>query len=289
VDLSIIIVNWNTRDLLRACLSSLREALDGSPLCTEVIVVDNASADGSAEMVGSEFPEFRLIANAKNRNYAAGNNQGLREASGELILLLNPDTEVPKGALESLAAFLREHPRAGAVSPALVHPDGRVQQSVRGFPSPRALTGELTGLARLRPGSAWSAYRPQALPEDRPSSVEQPMASAFLVRRETLEQVGPLDEQFPLFFNDVDLCYRLKQAGWSIHYDPGVRVVHVGGASTKQVRPEAILHSHEGLRRFYAKHYRHKLSLPAYWAITGAIRLSGLARAAAAGIRPRRR
>ena len=240
MDLSVIVVNWNTRDLLRACLTSLRESLAGSLLTAEIIVVDNASADGSAKMVAAEFPECRLIANAENRNYAAGNNQGLAMATGEYQLLLNPDTEVPSGALASLIDFLRQRPRAGAVAPALEGTDSVVQASVRGFPTPRALAGALTGLAALFPRSEWGRYRALDLPADRPSEVDQPMASAFLIRREALAAVGAFDEQFPLFFNDVDLCYRLKQAGWEIWYEPAVRITHVGGASTRQVRPEAI-------------------------------------------------
>jgi GT2 family glycosyltransferase len=279
VDLSVVIVNWNTRDLLRSCLGSLRAALDGSPLRSEVIVVDNASADGSAAMVAAEFPEVRVIANTENRNYAAGNNQGLRQAAGKFVLILNPDTELPAGAPDALVGFLRQDPRAGAVAPALVYPDGRLQESVRGFPTPRALIGELIGLARLLPKSRWGGYRASRLPEDRPAPVDQPMTSALLLRREALEQVGPFDEQFPLFFNDVDLCYRLKRAGWEIFYDPRVRIIHIGGASTRQVRPEAILLSHEGLRRFYAKHYRERLPVPAYWTIQAAITLTGRLRA----------
>lgn len=285
MDLSVILVSWNTRELLRACLRSLREALAGSPLRAEVLVVDNASADGSAAMVAAEFPEVRLLANTENRNYAAGNNQGIAAASGELLLLLNPDTEVPRGALEALASLLRERPGAGAAAPALVYPDGRPQESVRGFPSPRALVGEITGLARLFPDSSWGAYRLRRLPEGKPLSVDQPMASAFMVRRAALGAVGPFDEAFPLFFNDVDLCYRLKEAGWEILYDPRVRVVHVGGASTRQVRPQAILRSHAGLRQFYARHYRRRLAAPAYALIVTAIRLSGWLRAAAAWVR----
>jgi len=287
VDLSVVIVNWNTRDLLRACLASLRAALAASPLTAELIVVDNASPDASAEMVRQEFPEARLIANAENRNYAGGNNQGIEQAAGEFILLLNPDTEVPAGALEAMVEYLRAHPKSGAVAPALIYPDGRVQPSVRGFPSPRALVGDMTGIARLLPESEWAAYRVRDLPEDRPTSVDQPMASAFLVRRSALGQVGHFDEQFPLFFNDVDLCFRLKAAGWEIVYDPRVRIVHVGGASTRQVRPQAILHSHEGLRRFYARHYRGRLFWPAYAAIVISILLTGRVRATLASLRAR--
>lgn len=279
MDLSVVIVNWNTRELLRACLASLRTSLAASELSSELIVVDNASADGSAAMVAAEFPEARLFANETNLSYAGGNNQGIAAATGEFILLLNPDTEVPVGAPDSLARLLRELPEAGAAAPALVFPDGRVQDSVRGFPTLRALMGEVTGLARLLPRTSWGSYRGQALPADRPSLVDQPMASAFLVRRKALEQVGAFDEQFALFFNDVDLCFRLKLAGWAILYDPRVRVVHVGGASTRQVRPEAIRRSHEGLRRFYAKHYRAKLAGPVYALVTLAIALTGAVRA----------
>jgi GT2 family glycosyltransferase len=279
LDLSVVIVNWNTRALLRSCLESLRTALSASELSSELIVVDNASSDGSAAMVAAEFPEARLFANETNLNYAGGNNQGIAAATGEFILLLNPDTEVPVGAPDALVRLLQELPEAGAAAPALVFPDGRVQDSVRGFPSLRALTGEVTGLARLLPHTSWGSYRGQALPVDRPTLVDQPMASAFLVRRRALEQVGAFDEQFALFFNDVDLCFRLKLAGWAILYDPRVRVVHVGGASTRQVRPEAIRRSHEGLRRFYAKHYRTKLARPVYALVTLAIGVAGAVRA----------
>jgi GT2 family glycosyltransferase len=284
VDLSVVIVNWNTRDLLRACLASLRVALPASGLASEVIVVDNASADGSAAMVREEFPEVTLVANPENRNYAAGSNQALALATGEFILALNPDTEVPAEAPRALVRFLREHPGAGAVAPALVFPDGKVQPSVRGFPTPRALIGALSGLAHLFPRSAWGSYRPRTLPHDRPSAVDQPMTSALLFRKAALDQIGPFDERFPLFFNDVDLCFRLKEAGWEIHYDPRIRVVHEGGASTRQVRPQAILLSHEGLRRFYAKHYRHRLPAPIYAGILALISISGRLRAALAGV-----
>lgn len=287
MDLSIVIVNWNTRELLRACLASLRAALSASPLRAEILVVDNASTDGSAAMVAEEFPEVRLFANSQNLNYAGGNNQGIAAATGEFVLLLNPDTEVPSGALEALVELLREHPEAGAAAPALVFPDGRLQDSVRGFPTPAALVGDLTGLARLFPHSRLAGYREHRLPPDRPSSVDQPMASAFLVRGRALAEVGAFDEQFPLFFNDVDLCFRLKLAGWEILYDPRVRVVHVGGASTRQVRPEAIRRSHEGLRRFYAKHYRSKLPAPVYAVLVGLIQMTGAIRVGLAKLRSR--
>jgi GT2 family glycosyltransferase len=290
VDLSVILVNWNTRDLLAGCLRSLREvkaAFGRAGRQLEVIVVDNASADGSAAMVAARFPEVRLIANPENRNYAAGSNQALEVAQGDWLLLLNPDTEVPAAAPLALLRFLEERPRAGAVAPALAHPDGRVQASIRGFPTPAALAGEVTGLARLLPGTRWAAYRARNLPEGRPAPVEQPMASCLLLRAAAMAAIGGFDEQFPLFFNDVDLCYRLRQAGWEIWYDPRPRIVHHGGASTRQVRPAAVWASHQGLLRFYRKHYRFQLGPLAYAAAGGAILAAGALRCAAAWVRQR--
>ncbi len=287
MDLSVVLVNWNTRDLLRACLASLRTALADVTGGSEVIVVDNASTDGSAAMVAAEFPEVRLVANQENRNYAAGNNQGLAAARGRWVLLLNPDTEVPRGAPGALIQCLEEHSQAAAVAPALTYPDGRLQESVRGFPGPQALLGELTGLARCVPHSPWGTYRAAQPPQDRVSEVDQPMTSALLFRRSALDQVGHFDEDFPLFFNDVDLCFRLQLAGWRILYDPRIRVVHHGGASTRQVRPEAIRLSHLGLQRFYARHYRSRLAAPAYRLIQAAIALSGWLRVLHATLRNR--
>jgi len=283
VDLSVVIVSWRTRELLVACLQSLREAL-GDRLAAdnaEVIVVDNASGDGSAEQVQEQFPEVRLIANAENRGYAAGNNQGIAAARGENIMLLNPDTEVPRAAVELLEACLRERPAAGAAAPMLVHPDGRPQASLRGFPTPLALFGAVTGLARLAPaGSPLAAYQPRELPAV-PAVVEQPMTSCLLLRGEALRAVGAFDETFPIFFNDVDLCWRLRQAGWEIWFVPQARVVHHGGASTRQVRLAMLWESHRGLHRYYRKHYRGHLAAPLYGLTVAAIYAGAVARSAA--------
>lgn len=149
--LSVCVVNWNTRDLLRACLQSLYRYPPSEPI--EVIVVDNASADGSAAMVRAEFPQVVLIANSENLGYARGNNQAMQRAQGEFILLLNPDTEVFEDTLDNALAFMRAHPDAGAIGAKQLFPDGRVQPSVRGFPTPANLLSEVSGLARLFPKS----------------------------------------------------------------------------------------------------------------------------------------
>jgi GT2 family glycosyltransferase len=290
VDLSVVIVSWRTRELLGACLCSLRAAL-GERLAAgaaEVIVVDNASGDGSVEMVRDRFPEVRLIANPENRGYAAGNNQGIAAARGRNVMLLNPDTEVPSGAVERLEACLAERARAGGAAPMLVHPDGRPQASLRGFPTPLALLGAVTGLARLAPaGSPLAAYQPRALPAS-PAVVDQPMASCLLLRGAALRAVGGFDEEFPIFFNDVDLCWRLRQAGWEIWFVPEVRVVHHGGASTRQVRLAMLGESHRGLHRYYQKHYRGRLAAPLYGLIVAAIYAGAVARAAALILKGRR-
>jgi GT2 family glycosyltransferase len=282
VDLSVVIVNWRTRELLVACLQSLHAALGGRVAAgdAEVIVVDNASGDGSAAAVREQFPAVRLIANEENRGYAAGNNQGIAAASGDNIMLLNPDTEVPREAVARLEACLRERPRAGAAAPMLVYPDGRPQASLRGFPTPLALFGAVTGLGRLaRVGSPLAAYQPRDLPAI-PTVVDQPMTSCLLLRGEALREVGPFDETFPIFFNDVDLCWRLRQAGWEIWFVPEARVVHHGGASTRQVRLAMLWASHRGLHRYYQKHYRGRLGAPIYGLAIGAIYAGAVARSA---------
>ncbi|GBC93364.1 N-acetylglucosaminyl-diphospho-decaprenol L-rhamnosyltransferase [bacterium HR15] len=271
--LSICIVNWNTRGLLRECLRSIYQYPPEQPF--EVIVVDNASSDGSAEMVRVEFPQVVLIANEANLGYARGNNQAMERARGEFILLLNPDTEMRSDTLRNAIHFLREHPEVGAIGAKQVLPDGRVQPSVRGFPTPRNLLFEVLGLARLFPRSRlFAAYRMRWFAYDRPMPVDQPMGTFLMVRRAVMEQVGLLDEAFPLFFNDVDWCYRMWQAGWQIWFVPQVEILHHGGASTKQVRPAAIRESHRALEQFYRKHYRSRLPLPLYALIVVLIRLS---------------
>lgn len=264
--LSVLIVNWNTRDLLRACLLSLRRHPPTEPM--EVWVLDNASHDGSAAMVQQEFAEVGLIASEQNLGYAAGNNLLMQKAQGEYLLLLNADTEVTEGALDTALRFLREHPEAGALGAKLVHPDGRVQASVRGFPEPSAVMWEYLGLARLFPRSRrFGAYRMTWFTYDRIAEVDQPMGTFLMLSRRAVEQVGLMDEQFPIFFNEVDWCYRAKLQGWKIYFHPDVVIIHHGGASTRQVRPQMIWESHRSLQKFYQKHYRQRLPLPIYWLI----------------------
>jgi GT2 family glycosyltransferase len=275
--LSICLLNWNTREYLRACLQSIRDT--SAELDPEVIVVDNASSDGSAEMVRGEFPKVRLIANEANLKYARGNNQALEAATGDLMLLLNPDVVVLPGAIQGLLAAMERHPKAGAVAPKLVHPDGSPQLSCRSFPDPAPLLYEALGLARLFPRSQrFGAYRMSWWDQGDERTVDQPMASALMLRSAALEEVGAFDEGFPMFFNDVDLCRRLWDAGWEVWFAPEARAIHHVGGSTRQVRREMIAESHRSLLRYYEKHYRGRLNPIAYHATRALIRLAGTAR-----------
>ena len=273
---SILIVNWNTRDLLRACLRSIASLPAEVP--HEVIVVDNDSRDGSADMVRAEFPSITLIANADNVGYAAANNQAYRAAIGDLIWLLNPDTEIWDANIGELSAFLLADARRAAVASMLVDArSGLPQSSCRTFPGPAALWAEALGLARAFPRShrygfyrmGWWNYRDTR-------QVEQPMTSSLLLRREAIEAAGGLfDEQFPIFFNDVDLCWRLREGGGQIWYHAESRVLHHGGASTSQVKPAMIASSHRALAAFHAKHYRSRIAWPLYAATLLLIQCSG--------------
>ncbi|MDR3706659.1 MAG: glycosyltransferase family 2 protein [Capsulimonadaceae bacterium] len=263
--LSICIVNWNTRDYLSACLESI-EAYPPADEACETIVVDNASIDGSVEMLRARFPSVVLIANAHNAGYAGGNNQALAAATGDRLLLLNPDVVLEAATLTRALEFLDTHPDAGLVGARQIQPDGATQHSVRGFPAPAAITWEVLGLGRLFPRSRrFASYMMRGFDYDRATEVDQPMGTFLLARREVYDAIGGMDESFPIFFNEVDWCYRAKQAGWKIYYTPDARLVHYGGGSTRQApKPAMIRESHRSMIRFFDKHYRKTMSPLAY-------------------------
>lgn len=262
--LSILIVNWNTRDLLLACLDSLREFPATVP--SETIVVDNASGDGSAEMVRILFPEVTLIESGRNAGYAAGNNLAFGAASGEFLLTLNPDTEVRADTLDAALDALRRHPASGALGVRQIGNDGKVQSSVRGFPSLLGILGDVTGLARRHPDSVWDSYRRTGFDYGREGPAPQPMGTFLLLRREALpDPHHPFDERFPIFFNEVDLLRRMADVVWPAIYTPRAEIRHHGGESTRQVRPLAIWESHRSLVRYLRKHQsplKNLLTLP---------------------------
>lgn len=253
VDLSVIIVNWNVRDLLRRCLQSV---FANPPTCRrEIIVVDNGSSDGSAEMVRTEFPQVRLIANPDNRGFTAANNQGMAMARGRYVLLLNPDTEVVGAALMTMTAFADAHPDVGIVGPQLLNPDGSVQSSRRRFPTLATALFESTWLQPYAPRRLLEHYYVLDRPDDRVQDVDWVTGAALMARREAVEQVGPLDEGFFMYSEELDWCRRFREAGWRVAYLPTARIVHYIGKSSEQVLPARHIHFQTSKVRYFRKYY----------------------------------
>lgn len=269
--LSVCIVNWNTREYLRECLESLTRCPPADAEI-EVIVVDNDSADGSAAMVAAEFPGVVLLAETANLGYAEGNNRALSKATGEALLLLNPDVVVHPESLTRAAEFARSHPTLGAFGCRLVGTDGKTQPSLRSFPDPGPVLWEYLGLSRLFPKSrSFGAYRMTWFDYNSVIEVDQPMGSFLWISRAAYDAAGNMDLQFPIFFNEVDWCWRAKRGfGFPIYYTPDVVVTHYGGGSTRQVKPSMVRESHRSLLRFYEKHYPN-IAPPVKWLLRSAV------------------
>jgi hypothetical protein len=253
--IGVVIVTYNSNDIIRPCLESLNGA---SSRPFHVVVVDNNSTDGAADIVARVSPLATLIRNPDNRFYAAASNQGIRAARGAFILLLNPDTILPVGGLDALRAFLDSHPNAAGVAPMLIHADGKRQSSLREFPALDALWYDLLALSFLFPHSRiFGRWRMGYFNGATERKVDQPMASCLLIRREVFDKVGLFDESYPMFFNDVDWCKRIQDARMSIWYTPAVKVSHIGGATVKKYRAKMIWMSHTAyfryLRRLYTR------------------------------------
>jgi GT2 family glycosyltransferase len=232
-DLSIVVLSWNTADLLQACLRSLQA--DTTTLTREIIVVDNASADGSADLVAARFPNVKLIRNAANLLYSEGNNIGARAATGRFLCLLNSDTEVSRGALDQLVQYLQQHPGCGLVGPKLVNPDGSVQAGCRRFPDLAEAFWAWGWLRRTRAGQRAAASARMADFDHLTSrDVQQPLGACMMLVRDEFMRLGGLDPVLSLFYNDVDLCLRLSRGGRRIHYLATAVVMHHQGASTKK-------------------------------------------------------
>lgn len=266
MDLSIIIVSWNTRDLTDRCLRSVYDTVT-RPF--EVFLVDNASRDGSADMVAAKYPEARLIRNRRNLGFAKANNQAVPLCRGRYVLFLNSDAKLLPGSADGLAAFLDASPAHGAAAPMLLNEDGTLQRSCRRIPPYGGLLAVHTSLRWKSPGQ-WPIRRLHMLgwSHDDDRDVEQPMAACLLVRRSVLETVGTFDEGCFLLYNDVDLCKRILRAGHRIAYRAGLKVVHFEGASiTKYVRLKE-----EGLRNvthYIRKHYGPAMSFFFVLAVIG--------------------
>jgi len=249
--LSVVIVSWNVRDLLRQCLRSI---LDGrAPI--EIIVVDNDSTDGSVEMVQAEYPGVHVIVNSENRGFPAANNQGISVAQGRYVLLLNPDTEVVGDALETMVAFADEHLGVGVVGPQLRYPDGSVQSSRRRFPTLVTAFLESTWLQPYAPRRLLDRYYVLDQPDDAVLDVDWVKGAALMARREAIEQVGLMDERFFMYSEELDWCRRFRDAGWRVVYLPTARIVHHEGKSSEQVLPARHIHFQTSKVCYFQKYH----------------------------------
>jgi GT2 family glycosyltransferase len=249
---TIVIVSYNCREALRECLHKLTASSAAVP----IIVVDNASTDGSAEMVTAYFPTIELIKNAQNRGFAVACNQGIRASATPFILLLNPDTLLERAELQKLQDFMASHPNVGACGPRILNVDGTLQPSCRAFPTLGAIACDELGLSRLFPHSRRLAgYRLSGWEHTETSDVDQLMGSCVLLRHMALEHLGLLDERFFLYFEEVDLCWRMWQTNWRVVFIADATVTHLGGESSKADRRNALGHRYRSLFAFYRKHY----------------------------------
>ena len=258
--LAVIIVSWNVRDLLMACLRSLQADLERADLTADIWVVDNGSTDGTPEAVARDFPAVRLIARRDNPGFAAANNQALRAALDasppRYFWLLNPDTEVLPGATAALIAAMETHPRVGVAGARLLYPDGTLQHSAFRFPGLVQLAFDLFPFPpRLYETRLNGRYPRRLYDGDVPFFVDHPLGAAMMVRRETVEQVGLLDEEYRIYCEEIDWCRRMRRAGWRALCVPTARVVHHAGRSTGQVPVSSFVHLWTSRARLYARHH----------------------------------
>ena len=252
--ISVIVVSFNTREHLRRCLSTLFEHQGSSAF--EVIVVDNASPDDSAAMVAIEFPVVQLVRNPTNSGFAVAANQGMRRARGDVIVLLNPDSELRSDAFSAPADFLRSNRDVGALGIKVLDPDGTLQLSVRRFPGlEAALFNRYSLFTRLFPNNRFSRrYLMTDWDHDSLSDVDWVSGACLMTTRATLDRVGDLDEGYFWGFEDVDFCKRLHEAGLRVVYFPQASVVHAIGASARTVPARALIARHRGMWRYYSRH-----------------------------------
>jgi N-acetylglucosaminyl-diphospho-decaprenol L-rhamnosyltransferase len=249
LDISIVIINWNTKELLARCLQLVLKAGEG--LESEVLVVDNASTDGSAAMVQKRFPQVHLIENQENVGFARANNQVIGSSQGQYVLLLNSDTEIHPGALETLVEFMEVHPQAGGCGPRLLNPDGSLQSSCHPMLTPWREFWRLMFLDRL-----WrrATYVQERWDQETPRRVEVIKGACLLLRRAALNQVGLLDERYFMYTEEMDLCYRLSQAGWELWWVPRAVVRHYGQASAKQMAEAMYVQLYRSKVQFHRKY-----------------------------------
>lgn len=259
-DISVVIVNYNVKAFLEQCLIAVERAR-GS-LNIEIFVVDNASVDGSQAMVKKRFPHVRLIENSQNVGFSTANNKALEKAQSEYILILNPDTLIQEDTLLVLKQYLDENPLVGAVGCKLLNPDGSFQiASRRSFPTPWVAFSRIIGLSRIFPKSRlFGRYNLTYLDPDSESEIDVLAGSLMMLRKKALDQVGYFDEDYFMYGEDIDLCYRIKKAGWRLVYTPRTKVIHYKGESTKKSDFSVIANFYSTMLIFVSKHFSGRYS-----------------------------
>jgi GT2 family glycosyltransferase len=255
IDLSIIIVNWNASDLLERCLNSI--FVTNSSICQEVIVVDNASSDGSQELLQVQYPQVKLVTNQENEGFARANNRGLRLAKGRYHLLLNSDAFVHPGTLENMVQFMDGNPEAGVAGCRLYYENGTLQPSCTGFPTLFTELWQVLWLDRLFPKSRiFGQYRMSYWNFDDVREVDSVMGAFMMLRPEAVVEVGLLDESYFMYSEEVDLCYRMKKAGWKVLFNPDASATHIWGGTSKRIPSRtSFLRLYQSRIMFFRKHY----------------------------------
>jgi O-antigen biosynthesis protein len=256
LEVSVIIVNYNVRDFLHQALVSIQKALKG--IRSEIIVVDNASDDGSIEMVHRQFPSVKLISNQVNFGFAKANNIAIKQSRGKYLLLINPDTIVQEDTIRVMLEFMKSHPKAGMAGCRILNPDGSMEPACRrSFPTPWVAFTKIFGLSALFPKSKlFGRYNLTYLSTDETYPVEAVSGSFMMVRKETVRQVGGLDEEFFMYGEDLDWCYRILQEGWQIYYVHTTQIIHYKGESTRRSSIDEINTFYHAMRLFVEKHFR---------------------------------
>lgn len=268
MDLSICIVSFNTRDLLRDCLNSIFSSL--TQYSYEVIVADNGSADGSSEMLAAEFPQVQVIQNTSNLGYTVPMNQALRAAAGRYLMQLNPDTVLTPGLLDSLLGFMESQPRVGICTPKVLNSDGTLQmQCRRSAARPWDAITYILGFSKLFPNSRlFGRYLMEYLPEDQINEVEAVSGSCMLIRRGVVDQIGYLDEQFFAYQEDAEFCFRARKAGWQIYYVPTAQLTHFGGLGGSRFVPYRGIYAwHRSYYLYYRKHLAREYFFLVNWLV----------------------
>jgi len=268
--LTIIVVNYNVKEFLEQSIISIEKSCKA--IDYELFVVDNASNDGSPELIRKKFPIIKLIANTENKGFAAANNQAMKHAQGEYILLINPDTIVQEDTIPVVLNFFKHHPDCGMVGCKILNPDGSLQLSCRrSFPTPWVAFTKISGLSKLFPRSKFfGRYNLTYLDPDETYEVEAISGSFMFFRRQVIDTVGYLDESFFMYGEDLDWCFRIREASWKIFYLPETKIVHFKGESSKKSQIDLILQFYRAMKLFVEKHYHHRyLHVPQWLLMLG--------------------